>query len=179
MADTAKRAGKKILAQLLSKTGNMKNFTESICRNVRYQDAYHKALVYCFGIYQLKNIPENREIQFRSYETLQKNQNRVHYGNYEQKYPGRLLPVDTPEIIRERFNKQTLCNFDGHSISISDVLVLNKAGEVIAYYVEKEGFTVIAGFIRNGSSGALISYDTTDFISRGKRGAGLPTIVVS
>ena len=108
-----------------------------------------------FAIYQLKNIPENREIRFRPYETLQKNNIQVRLGNYEQKYLGRMLSADTPGSIRERFQKQTPRTFTGHSISVSDVLVLNSGGEVTAYYVEKEGFTVIAGFIRNGSSGAF------------------------
>lgn len=126
-----------------------------------------------FAIYQLKNMPENRGIRFRSYETLQKNQIQVRYENYEQKYLGRMLPGDTPGSIRERFHRQTPRRFQGHSISVSDVLVLNQDGEVTAYYVEKEGFTVIAGFIRNGSSGALISYDTTDFHIEGKEGSWL------
>lgn len=42
-----------------------------------------------------------------------------------------------------------------------------------AYYVEKEGFTVIAGFIHNRSSEALIFYDTTDFHIEGKEGSWL------
>lgn len=126
-----------------------------------------------FAIYQLKNIPENRNIRFRPYKELQKNNIQVRYGNYEQKYLGRMLPADTPDSIRERFRKQSPRRFAGHSISVSDVLVLNCAGEVTAYYVEKEGFTVIAGFIRNGSSGALVSYDTADFHIEGKRGSWL------
>lgn len=126
-----------------------------------------------FAIYQLKNIPENRKIRFRPYEALQKNNIQVRYGNYEQKYLGRMLPEDTPGSIRERFQKQTPRTFTGHSISVSDVLVLNSGGEVTAYYVEKGGFTVIAGFIRNGSSGALVSYDTTDFHIEGREGSWL------
>lgn len=126
-----------------------------------------------FAIYQLKIVPENRDIRFRSYEALQKNKKRIQYGSYEQKYLGWMLPADTPGSIRERFNKQIPRNFDGHSISVSDVLVLNKNGEVTAYYIEKEGFTMIAGFIRNGSCGALISYDTTDFHIKGKEGSWL------
>ena len=39
-----------------------------------------------------------------------------------------------------------------------------------SYYVEKDGFTVIAGFIRTGSSGALVSIDTSDFHIEGKEG---------
>ena len=39
--------------------------------------------------------------------------------------------------------------------------------------IEEEGFIVIAGFLRIGSSGALISYDTTDFHIEGKEGSWL------
>ncbi|MFQ9889120.1 MAG: YodL domain-containing protein [Streptococcus sp.] len=64
-------------------------------------------------------------------------------------------------------------SFDGHSLSVSDVLVLNREGEITAYYVEKEGFTVIAGFIRIGSSGALLTFETTNFHIEGKAGSWL------
>ena len=37
--------------------------------------------------------------------------------------------------------------------------------------MEKEGFTVIAGFIRHGSSGAPLSFDTTHFHIEGKEGS--------
>lgn len=123
-----------------------------------------------FALYQLKEVPENREIRFRPYEALQKDKIQVRYENYEQKYLGRMLPEDTPASIRLRFGQQTPRRFTGHSISVSDVLVLNKNGVIDSYYVEKEGFTVIAGFIRNGSSGSLISFDTTDFHIEGKEG---------
>ena len=93
--------------------------------------------------------------------------------NYEQKYLGRIHPDDTPESIKQKFQKQTPRSFKGHSISVSDVLVLNKEGVITSYYVEKEGFIVIAGFIRNGSSSALISFDTTDFHIEGKEGSWL------
>ena len=53
------------------------------------------------------------------------------------------------------------------------MLVLNSGGETTAYYVEKEGFVVLAGFLRLGSSSALISYDTTDFHIEGKEGSWL------
>ena len=53
------------------------------------------------------------------------------------------------------------------------MLVLNNAGIVTSYYVEKEGFTVIAGFIRKNSSGALVSLDTADFHIEGKEGRWL------
>ena len=126
-----------------------------------------------FALYQLKEVPENRDIRFRSYKTLQENKIQIRYENYEQKYLGRIHPDDTPESIKQKFQKQTPRSFKGHSISVSDVLVLNKEGVITSYYVEKESFIVIAGFIRNGSSSALISFDTTDFHIEGKEGSWL------
>ena len=126
-----------------------------------------------FALYQLKEVPENRDIRFRSYKTLQENKIQIRYENYEQKYLGRIHPDDTPESIKQKFQKQTPRSFKGHSISVSDVLVLNKEGVITSYYVEKEGFIVIAGFIRNDSSSALISFDTTDFHIEGKEGSWL------
>lgn len=69
------------------------------------------------------------------------------YTVKQQKYCGRIHPDDTPENIKQKFRKQTPRSFKGHSIRVSDVLVLNKEGVITSYYVEKEGFIVIAGFI--------------------------------
>lgn len=123
-----------------------------------------------FAVYQLKNIPENRPLRFRPYSMLQEMKIQIQYSSYEQVYMGRMQPGDGPEHICRRFNEKLPRTFHGHSISVSDVLVLNKDGVVISYYVEKDGFTVIAGFIRKGSSGALVSIDTSDFHIEGKEG---------
>ncbi len=126
-----------------------------------------------FAVYQLKNIPENRQMRFRPYSALQEKGIQIRCKDYEQVYLGRMQPEDGPEQIRKRFERKLPRTFHGHSISVSDVLVLNKAGVVTSYYVEKEGFAVIAGFIRNGSSSAPLSFDTTHFHIEGKEGSWL------
>ena len=126
-----------------------------------------------FAVYQLKNIPGNRQIRFRPYSALQEKGIQIQYEDYEQVYLARMQTGDGPEQIRKRFNEKLPRTFHGHSISVSDVLVLNKDGVVASYYVEKEGFTVIAGFIRISSSGTLVSLDTTDFHIKGKEGKWL------
>lgn len=126
-----------------------------------------------FAVYQLKNIPENRQIRFRPYSVLREKKIQVRHKDYEQVYLGRMQPEDTLEGIRKRFDRHLPRTFKGHSISVSDVLVLNKEGVVTSYYVEKNGFTVIEGFIRNGSSGTLVSLGTTGFHITGKEGSWL------
>ena len=126
-----------------------------------------------FAVYQLKNIPENRQMRFRTYSALQEKGIQIQCKDYEQVYLARMQPGDEPEQIRKRFERKLPRSFHGHSISVSDVLVLNNAGIVTSYYVEKEGFTVIDGFIRKNSSGALVSLDTADFHIEGKEGRWL------
>lgn len=125
------------------------------------------------AVYQLKGVPENRHIRFRPYETLQEKGIRVRYESYEQVYTGLMQPEDTPESIRERFDRKLPQTFTGHSISVSDVLALNVKGTVTSYYVEKEGFTVIDNFICNASSGTAVSIETTGFHIQGKKGTWL------
>ena len=128
-----------------------------------------------FAVYQMKQIAETRQIRFRPYKTLLEKGIRIREEDYEQVYVGTLYPQDTPESVRERLDRQPPRSFAGHSVSVSDVLVFNRAGTVISYYVEKMGFTVIENFIKNesSSSGAAVSIDTTNFQIEGKTGSWL------
>lgn len=128
-----------------------------------------------FAVYQMKQTAETRQMRFRSYQTLQEKGIRIRQEDYEQVYVGNLYPQDTPEEIRERLDRQPPRSFAGHSISVSDVLVFNRAGAVISYYVEKTGFTVIEDFIKkkSSSSGPAVSIDTVNFQIKGKAGSWL------
>lgn len=128
-----------------------------------------------FAVYQMKQVAETRQIRFRPYITLLEKGIRIREEDYEQVYTGTLYPQDTPESVRERLDRQPPRSFAGHSVSVSDVLVFNRAGTVISYYVEKMGFTVIENFIKNesSSSGVAVSIDTTNFQIEGKAGSWL------
>ena len=123
-----------------------------------------------FAIYQLKSIPENRTIRFRSYQELRDKGIKVQCENYEQTYLGMMQPGDTPAGIRSRFHEKRPRNFKGHSISASDIFVLNRSGVVTSYYVEKEGFTEIAGFFSGTPSGTPVTIQTDHLKVDGKEG---------
>ena len=126
-----------------------------------------------FAVYQLREIPENRKKRFRSYAELQKENIKIRYTDYKQVYRSWMRYDETPDNIRNRLAKQLPKNFSGHALSIGDILILDKNGEAAAYYLEKEGFTVLTGFIRNSSSSTLISLATTNFQIEGKEGSWL------
>lgn len=58
---------------------------------------------------------------------------------------------------------------------VSDVLVLNRNGEISCYYVDENYLQYVAGFIRINSSGALITIDTENYHIDGKKGNWLAT----
>lgn len=128
-----------------------------------------------FAVYQMKQTPETRQIRFRPYKTLLEKGMQARREDYEQVYTGNLYPQDSPESVRERLGRQPPRSFAGHSVSVSDVLVFHRAGVVICYYVEKNGFTVIENFIKSesSSSGSVVSIDTANFHIEGKAGSWL------
>lgn len=126
--------------------------------------------IYQYAVYQLKHVPETREMRFQSYGTLKEQGISVDYRNYEQMYLGCMRPEDTPESIRERFNEHPPRNFRGHSISVSDVLVLNRKRNVTFHYVEKTGFVDLEGFLPKSPSGSVVSMETSGFCLEGKKG---------
>jgi len=128
-----------------------------------------------YAIYQLKFCPENRKLRFRSWADVQKQGLSVRIENYEEVYLANTLPQDTPESIWKRFREKPPKKFKGHSISVSDVIVLNKDGVVSAYYVDKAELFTIAGFIRLNSSGTLVTIDTRDFLAEGYDGSWVAT----
>lgn len=56
---------------------------------------------------------------------------------------------------------------------VSDVLVLNKNGEISCYYVDENYPQYLAGFIRINTSEALITMETENYQIDGKKGTGL------
>ena len=58
---------------------------------------------------------------------------------------------------------------------VSDVLVLNKNGEISCYYVDENYPQYLAGFIRINTSGALITMETENYQIDGKKGNWIAT----
>lgn len=128
-----------------------------------------------YAIYQLPAKAENRELRFRTWEDVQKQHLAVRVENYEQVFLAHALPDDTAETIWKRFLEKPPKKFKGHSLSVSDVIVHNKDGETMAYYVDKKQLYVVAGFFRLNSSGTLITMDTRDFQLEDKQGNWIAT----
>ena len=95
-----------------------------------------------FTIYQLKDdVPV--DYHFRSLERLQEKGLAVDPANYEKVYTAPLTPDMSLERIFEKFNFDRPEDFKGHSLSVSDVVVLHQNGKDTAHYTDSIGFVDI------------------------------------
>ena len=96
-----------------------------------------------FTIYQL-NDNAARDYHFRPLEELQGKGLAVNMGNYDKVYDAALTPDMSLGRIFEKFNFDRPEDFKGHSLSVSDVVVLHQNGTDTAYYVDSSTFVDVS-----------------------------------
>ena len=113
-----------------------------------------------YGIYQLKHNPELNHLRFEGTESLKRmgitkdNFDAIIPENYELIYVGELSEVqeqtqgETLEAIYEKFNIDHPEDYRGHSLSVSDIVVLHQNGENSAHFVDSFGFTGLPDFMQ-------------------------------
>ena len=113
-----------------------------------------------YGIYQLKPNPELDSLRFEGTESLKRmgitkdNFDAIKPENYTLLYVGELSELQketqgaTLEAIFENFNLDHPEDFRGHSLSVSDIVVLHQNGQNTAHFVDSFGYTEIPDFLR-------------------------------
>ena len=101
-----------------------------------------------FSIYQIKGGDETRDLRFEPYDRLQAAGNVVDRANYELVYSAPLAPGTSLEDIYTRFNIDHPKDFKGHSLSVSDVVVLHQDGQDAAHFVDSVGFREVPEFLQ-------------------------------
>lgn len=93
-----------------------------------------------YRIHQIKDI-ENTEYAFRSF-----NPGRFNFADYECVYEGEIetddkTNIEICEVIFYIFNTKRPKNFEGHSLSVSDIIELQPYGVPTFYYCNVCGFS--------------------------------------
>ena len=101
-----------------------------------------------FGIYQITERDPEHDYRFMGLDYVQKKGITVARADYDLIYAAPLTDKDTLDGIYERFNIQRPADFTGHSLSVSDVVVLNDGSTVKAYYVDSIGFAELPDFFK-------------------------------
>ena len=110
-----------------------------------------------YGIYQLKDSAETRDIRFMDMDYLEKEGIPVSRENYTLVYTGELTEGMSLEDIYTKFNIDHPADFTGHSLSVSDVVVLHQDGKNTSHYVDSVGYREIPEFTKELSVSAEIS----------------------
>ena len=101
-----------------------------------------------FLIYQLRNEDSTRDYRFEPYDRLQAAGRTVDKSNYTEVYTAPLAAGTTLEDIYRTFNVDHPADFKGHSLSVSDVVVLHQNGHDTAHYCDSVGFQQVPEFLR-------------------------------
>ena len=101
-----------------------------------------------FSIYQLKGGDETRDYRFEPLERLRELGLSVQKDNYDLVYSAPLSDRETLEDLFVRFNVERPEDFTGHSLSMSDVIVLRHGEQQSAHYLDRGGYTEIPEFLQ-------------------------------
>ena len=102
-----------------------------------------------YTIYQLPSGPEMRDYRFRGYEELQAAGLAVDKTHYEPVYTAPMGDLKTLDDIYRLFNTDHPADYQGRSVSVADVIVLQQGGQQTAYYVDTGGdYREIPEFMR-------------------------------
>ena len=102
-----------------------------------------------FSIYQLKRGDETRDLRFEPYDRLIATGHSVDAANYDLIYTAELTPDMTLGSIWETFNIDHPKDFKGHSLSVSDIVVLHQNGQDTAHYVDSIGYQQVPEFLQS------------------------------
>ncbi len=106
------------------------------------------------GIYKIYQLPDGENyhgIRFESKETLEKEGVQLNHEDYELVYESEIDDFKgnaTLEALFTQFNANHPADFTGHSLSVSDVIVISADGKESAYYCNSIGFVEMPEFFK-------------------------------
>lgn len=119
-----------------------------------------------YAVYRVDQTSSGKALWRLPYDMVQKKKMQIRMEFYRQQRIEKVSAYDTA---------MTIWNRRKDTFEVSDVLVLNKEGELTTYYISEDYLTPIEGFIRMNSSGALISMDTVDYHLENRKGSWMAT----
>lgn len=104
----------------------------------------------CFAIYQLRHDDDLHGVRYQSLEALRTEGHRLMRSDYDLVYTAPLENgADTDKALDRlwhQFNTEHPADYRAPSMSVSDIIVLNRAGVVSCHYVDPHQFTELPGF---------------------------------
>ena len=99
------------------------------------------------SIYHLDENGSGRDQLFVGMEDLQKKGIMVTADQYRCVYSSLYLPNEDMNVIYSIFNDDPPADYKAHSLSVSDVVIMNQNGDMKAYFVDRFGFQELTDFV--------------------------------
>ena len=115
-----------------------------------------------YAIYQLSSKPENHPLRFAGLSELNEPVQKDHYDLVYTGFLNKGIPADPNPLLErlyERFNLDRPEDFHGHSLSVSDVIVLKRRNEIRSFYTDSFGFQELPDFMNNPLRNAELSVE--------------------
>ena len=100
-----------------------------------------------FGIYQIKDDLPGENYAFMNMSFIESHGMQIKKEDYKLVYVGEFLGNMSLDDIFERFNIDRPKDFRGHSLSVSDIVVLNDGEKVTAHFVDSISFEQLDSFL--------------------------------
>lgn len=117
-----------------------------VADSVKEEASYHGMPPTTYEILQIREGSNGEAYRFFKMSHVQAGGLQVKAEDYESMYKEELKPGETLDTIYERFNIHRPKDFTGHSLSVSDVIVLESESEKKAFYVDSFGFSELKDF---------------------------------
>ena len=100
-----------------------------------------------YGIYQIVDGTRADDFQFMGMDAFDRQGIPVLREDYQLVYSGILGEEDSLDSIFEKFNLDRPEDFKGHSLSVSDIVLLHEDGRNTAHFVDSFGFREVPDFL--------------------------------
>ena len=100
-----------------------------------------------FGIYQIRDDSPGENYAFMNMSFIESHGMQIKKEDYKLVYVGELSGNMSLDDIFERFNIDRPEDFRGHSLSVSDIVVLNDGEKVTAHFVDSISFEQLDSFL--------------------------------
>ena len=133
----------------LINTGRERDLMEEAVPLISRLDAYEKEFgINTYMVYQLQGGDKTLDLRFEPLDSIKAMGYTVDPANYELVYAAPFTPGETLETIYRDLNMDRPDNFHGHSLLVSDVVVLREYGKETAHYCDRFGFSQVPEFLR-------------------------------
>lgn len=139
--DTIRRVSGEFIDQMIERMQEIRREAQRHQENALFEEPQDR-----YGIYQLREDRDGTDYRFMGMAYLQEQGIPVDGADYQFVYGDELQEEDTLEALYEKFNTDHPADYAGHSLSVSDVVVLKKHKELTAYYVDSFGYQELPEF---------------------------------